>query len=129
MVTKENKVSQDSKLRDYELVVIISPEVADESLDGDKPDPGYSLPPFGTRTGCPTVLSSLREVAKRVADGERVVNAGKSLGGETMGANWRFLRAFFFWRALLRGPRILGGLLLRRQEGRIVRRVIRRRLF
>ncbi|MEJ2047552.1 MAG: 30S ribosomal protein S6 [Dehalococcoidia bacterium] len=34
MVTKENKVSQDSKLRDYELVVIISPEVADESLDG-----------------------------------------------------------------------------------------------
>ena len=34
MVTKENIADQDSKLRDYELVVIISPEVADESLDG-----------------------------------------------------------------------------------------------
>ena len=34
MVTKENKVTEDSKLRDYELVVIISPEVAEEALDG-----------------------------------------------------------------------------------------------
>jgi small subunit ribosomal protein S6 len=34
MVTKENKVTEESKLRDYELVVIISPEVADDSLDG-----------------------------------------------------------------------------------------------
>jgi small subunit ribosomal protein S6 len=34
MVTKENMVSQESKLRNYELVVIISPEVADEGLDG-----------------------------------------------------------------------------------------------
>jgi small subunit ribosomal protein S6 len=34
MVTKENKVSQESKLRDYELVVIISPEVADDAVDG-----------------------------------------------------------------------------------------------
>ena len=34
MVTKENQVTEDSKLRDYELVVIISPEVAEEALDG-----------------------------------------------------------------------------------------------
>jgi small subunit ribosomal protein S6 len=34
MVTKENMVSQESKLRNYELVVIISPEVADEGIDG-----------------------------------------------------------------------------------------------
>ncbi len=34
MVTKENEVTEDSKLRDYELVVIISPEVAEEALDG-----------------------------------------------------------------------------------------------
>jgi len=34
MVTKENKVTEETKLRDYELVVIISPEVADEGLDG-----------------------------------------------------------------------------------------------
>jgi small subunit ribosomal protein S6 len=35
MVTKENMVTEESKnLRDYELVVIISPEVADDSLDG-----------------------------------------------------------------------------------------------
>ena len=35
MVTKENVVTEESKqLRDYELVVIISPEVADDSLDG-----------------------------------------------------------------------------------------------
>ena len=34
MVTKENKVSQESKLRHYELVVVINPEVADEALDG-----------------------------------------------------------------------------------------------
>ena len=34
MVTKENKVTEETKLRDYELVAIISPEVADEGLDG-----------------------------------------------------------------------------------------------
>lgn len=34
MVTKENKVTEESKLRDYELVVIISPEVADDAVDG-----------------------------------------------------------------------------------------------
>ena len=34
MVTKENMVTEESKqLRDYELVVIISPEVADGGLD------------------------------------------------------------------------------------------------
>lgn len=34
MVTKENMVTEESKqLRDYELVVIISPEVADEGVD------------------------------------------------------------------------------------------------
>jgi len=34
MVTKENMVTEESKqLRDYELVVIISPEVADDGLD------------------------------------------------------------------------------------------------
>jgi small subunit ribosomal protein S6 len=34
MVTKENTVTEESKLRHYELVVIISPEVADEGIDG-----------------------------------------------------------------------------------------------
>jgi small subunit ribosomal protein S6 len=35
MVTKENTVTEESKkLRDYELVVIIGPEVADEGIDG-----------------------------------------------------------------------------------------------
>ena len=35
MVTKENKVTEESQqLRDYELVVIINPELADEGLDG-----------------------------------------------------------------------------------------------
>ncbi|MCJ7426280.1 MAG: 30S ribosomal protein S6 [Dehalococcoidales bacterium] len=34
MVTKENMVTEESKqLRDYELVVIINPEVADEGVD------------------------------------------------------------------------------------------------
>jgi small subunit ribosomal protein S6 len=34
MVTKENTVTEESKkLRDYELVVIISPEVADDGID------------------------------------------------------------------------------------------------
>ncbi|MGD9393371.1 MAG: 30S ribosomal protein S6 [Dehalococcoidia bacterium] len=35
MVTKENTVTEESKkLRDYELVVIISPEVAEDGIDG-----------------------------------------------------------------------------------------------
>jgi small subunit ribosomal protein S6 len=34
MVTKENKVTEESKLRDYELVVIINPELADDAVDG-----------------------------------------------------------------------------------------------
>jgi small subunit ribosomal protein S6 len=34
MVTKENKVTGESKLRDYELVVIINPELADDAVDG-----------------------------------------------------------------------------------------------
>ena len=33
MVTKEDMVTEESKLRDYELVVIISPEIADDGLD------------------------------------------------------------------------------------------------
>ena len=34
MVTKENMVTEESKqLRDYELVVIINPEVADDGID------------------------------------------------------------------------------------------------
>jgi small subunit ribosomal protein S6 len=33
MVTKENMVSQESKLRDYELVVIINPEVAEDGIE------------------------------------------------------------------------------------------------
>jgi small subunit ribosomal protein S6 len=33
MVIKENMVSQETKLRDYELVVIISPEIADDGID------------------------------------------------------------------------------------------------
>jgi small subunit ribosomal protein S6 len=35
MVTKENMVTEESnQLRDYELVVIINPEVADDGIDG-----------------------------------------------------------------------------------------------
>ncbi len=35
MVTKESKVTEEDKqLRDYELVVIISPELADDAVDG-----------------------------------------------------------------------------------------------
>ena len=35
MVTKENMVTEESKqLRDYELVVIINPELADDAVDG-----------------------------------------------------------------------------------------------
>lgn len=34
MVTKENTVTEESKLRHYELVVIIRPEVADDAVDG-----------------------------------------------------------------------------------------------
>jgi small subunit ribosomal protein S6 len=35
MVTKENMVTkEDSKLRDYELVVIVNPEVTDDGVDG-----------------------------------------------------------------------------------------------
>jgi small subunit ribosomal protein S6 len=33
MVIKESMVSQETKLRDYELVVIINPEVADDGID------------------------------------------------------------------------------------------------
>ncbi|MBA7621792.1 30S ribosomal protein S6 [subsurface metagenome] len=35
MVTKESKVTdEDKQLRDYELVVIINPELADDAVDG-----------------------------------------------------------------------------------------------
>jgi small subunit ribosomal protein S6 len=34
MVTKESMVKEESKLRDYELVVIINPELADDGVDG-----------------------------------------------------------------------------------------------